>query len=541
MAVSFSGERLTAEDAVFLYSETDEAPLHIGSVSIFDGPIPFDACVEYIVSRLPLIPRYRQRVVTPPFHFGHPTWEADPDFEIRNHVRSIKLKRGSESELQAFAGKLFAQRMDRNRPLWDITLVDGLSGGRSAMICRVHHCLVDGVSGVGLMNILLDPTLQSDQRKRRAQRIAPLPGPAASLAEAMATAFSEMVSRVLSAQSESLAVAQALFTDGSLQALDQLRRLVPDLTEPINPLPFNRPCSAERKIAWSEISMAEVKAIREKCGGTLNDVVLTVVTSAVRRYAELHGVNVLERRLRLMVPVNLRRQEPDDGLGNRVSLLPVNTPLDLRDPLKLLDEIRQRTEALKKARVADWIHLGATWMGMTPVPLQAAAGPLSNLLPVPPFHMVCTNVPGPPVPLYALGQRMLTYYPYVPIANQMAFNCAIQSYNQVLYIGLTVDPLIVPDLGRLKRFLDGSFRELCRAAGVKRPAAAPQPVAQDFRQERKTEAQSAPVNGSETMPMRTVEPPPVLTPITSAPVDGSIPFVGGAVSQTEKPVATFAR
>lgn len=466
MPRSYSGDRLSAEDAVFLYSETEQAPLHIGSVSIFDGPIPFEACLDYIASRLPLIPRYRQRILTPPFHFGHPTWEADPDFDIRNHVRHAQLKRGSETELRAFAGKLFARVMDRNRPLWDITVVDGLKGGRCALISRVHHCLVDGVSGVGLMNIMLDPALQADTRKRRAHRAGPLPRPAESLADAMATSFSEMVDRVLTAQSDALDVAEALLNDGTLRALDQLRRLGPDLAAPIKPLPFNQPCLGPRNVAWTEIPMAQVKAIREKCGGTLNDVVLSVVTSAVRQYVELHGVNVRRQTLRLMVPVNLRRTGPDNGLGNRVSLLPVSTPLDVRNPVKLLDEIRQRTEALKSARVADWIHLAATWMGMTPVPFQAAAGPLSSLLPVPPFHMVCTNVPGPQVPLYALGRKMLTYYPYVPIANQMGLGCAIQSYNQILYIGLTADAEALPDVTRLKQFIDLAFRELCRAAGV---------------------------------------------------------------------------
>jgi diacylglycerol O-acyltransferase / wax synthase len=467
MRKSYFGDRLSAEDAVFLYTETPDTPLHIGSVSIFDGPMPFEACRDYVASRLPLIPRYRQRVVTPPFHFGHPTWEPDPDFDISNHVYPVELKSGTDAELRSFAGKLFSRIMDRNRPLWDIAVISGLTGVRSALICRVHHCLVDGVSGVGLMNILLDPAVQSDPKKHKAWRVPPLPRPAQSLADAMATSLSEMVARVLTAQSESLDVAQALFTDGTLRALDQLRRLGPELATPVQPLPFNQPCSAARNVAWAEIPMPEVKAIREKLGGTLNDVVLAVLTAAVRRYVELHGVNVRRRTLRLMVPVNLRRPGADNGLGNRVSLLPVSTSLDLRNPAKLLDEIRQRTEALKSARVADWIHLAATWMGMTPVPLQAAVGPLSNLLPIPPFHMICTNVPGPQVPLYALGRKMLTYYPYVPIANQMALCCAIQSYNEVLYVGLTGDAVAVPDLARMKQFIDLAFRELCRAAGVR--------------------------------------------------------------------------
>lgn len=462
-------DRLTSEDAVFLYLETKEAPLHIGSVSIFDGPIPFDECVDYIDSRLPLIPRYRQRILIPPFHFGHPTWEADPDFDIRNHVQHVQLKRGTDAELRAYAGKLFSRIMDRNKPLWDMTLLDGLHGNQSVLIFRVHHCLVDGVSGVGLMNVLLDPALQSHNGDKTRRRPPALPGPLASLTDALATSFSEVVERLLSAQSAALDIAQALVTDRAQRGLDQLLRVVPELMTPIERLPFNQPCSSARKVAWTEIPMGEVKAIREACGGTLNDVVLTVVTSAVRRYAQLHGAPLKGRLLRLMVPVNLRRAENNNGLGNRVSMLPVSAPLDVRDPLKLLDEIRQRTEALKNTRVADLIHLAATWIGMTPVPVQAAVGPLSTFLPVPPFHLVCTNVPGPQVPLYALGRKMLTYYPYVPITNQMGLGCAIQSYNGILYMGLTADGQALPDVLRLKRFLDEAFAELRRAAGVVAP------------------------------------------------------------------------
>ncbi|HLG97553.1 MAG TPA: wax ester/triacylglycerol synthase family O-acyltransferase [Bryobacteraceae bacterium] len=466
MLNAHSGDRLRSEDAVFLYLETPEAPLHIGSISIFDGKIPFQQCMEYIESRLPLIPRYRQRIVVPPFHFGHPTWEADPEFDIHNHVREVVLKRGTESELRAFAGRHFSRIMDRNRPLWDMTVVDGLEGGRSALISRVHHCLVDGVSGVGLMNVMLDPSLRPRKPQSRNGRPAPLPGALTSLADALSTGISDMMERFLSAQSTALDLAHALVSDRAQRGFDQLVRLVPELMTPVDRLPFNRACSGARKVAWTEIAMAEVKSIRESCGGTLNDVMLTVLTAAVRRYALLHRVGVKGKRLRLMVPVNVRREGMENGLGNRVSMLPVSVPLDVTDPVELLELIRARTEALKSAHVADLIYLIATWMGMTPVPLQAAVGPLSSLLPVPPFNMVCTNVPGPQAPLYALGHKMVTYHPYVPIANQMGLGCAIQSYNGTLFIGLSADAESAPDVERLRQFLDEAFRALCRAAGV---------------------------------------------------------------------------
>jgi diacylglycerol O-acyltransferase len=170
MAHVHASDRLTSEDAAFLYLEKEELPLHIASVLIFDGEIPFEALVEFVESRLSLIPRYRQRLVVPPFHAGHPTWESDPDFDIRNHMFRQRLKRGAESELRALAGKIFSQIMDRSKPLWDLFPVEGLSGGRCALIARVHHCLAEGVSGAGLLSVLLDASGDAPAPREHASR-----------------------------------------------------------------------------------------------------------------------------------------------------------------------------------------------------------------------------------------------------------------------------------------------------------------------------------------------------------------------------------
>lgn len=477
--MAHASERLTAEDAVFLYFEQEHLPLHIGSVSTFDGAIAFDELVEYVASRLPLIPRYRQRLVTPPLNVGHPTWEADPDFDVRNHVFHERLKRGTERELRELAGRVFSQMMDRTRPLWDLTLVDGLRGGRCGLIARVHHCLVDGVSGAGLMNVMLNAGQDSATptgHKEFAAR--PLPGPETSLVDALASAWTETVERVLAAQSAALNVAQALISDRAAHGFSQLARLGPELLTPVEPLSFNRQLAGPRKVAWSEISIAEVKAIRQAWGGTLNDVVLTVLTLALRRYAALHRLRLKGRLVRIMVPVSLRRPEEGQGYGNRVSLLPVSLPLDIANPRRLLRTVREQTEELKNTHVAELIGLAASWMGTTPAPIQAMLGPMAAMLPMPPFNLVCTNVPGPQFPLYALGRRMLTYYPYVPTGSEMGVNCAIQSYDGMLYIGLTGDVAAAPDLDRLKKFLDQAFADLRKQSGVKltRPSATPFPV-----------------------------------------------------------------
>ncbi len=470
MAHVHASDRLRSEDAAFLYLEKEELPLHIASVSIFDGEIPFESLVEFVESRLPLIPRYRHRLVVPPFHVGHPTWEADPDFNIRNHIFREHLKRGTEAELRTLAAKIFSRMMDRGKPLWDLFLVDGVSAGRCALIARVHHCLADGVSGAGLLSVLLDANGDAPTPRQQARYHAPpLPRPETSMADALASAYSELFDRVLATQAAALEIAQALASDSAGRNIDQLLRLVPELLTPVERLPFNQPLAGPRRLAWTTIPIPEVKIIRQACGGTLNDVVLTVLTGAIQRYAKLHGVSLKRRLLKLMVPVSLRRDVKENGLGNRVSMLPVSIPLDIANPVKLLKEVHQRTEALKNAHVADLLSLMATWAGTAPAPVQALLGPVAARLPLPPFNLVCTNVPGPQFPLYALGRKMLTYYPYVPIGSEMGVGCAIQSYDHKLYFGLTGDVGAAPDIDRLRRFLVEAFRALRVAAGAKVP------------------------------------------------------------------------
>ncbi len=473
-----SGDRLPPEDAAFLYLESPQMPLHIGSVSILDGEIRLEDYIEFISSRLPLIPRYRQRLIVPPLHLGHPTWEDDPDFDIRNHIHHVRLKRGTVAELERLAGRIFGELMDRDKPLWDLTLVDGLGEGRSAFISRVHHCLVDGVSGVGIINVMLSPTREPEPPAEvHAFQPPPLPGPGQSLLDALASSFSDSVQRILSAQMAALDLAETLIGDRALRGWSQLTSLAPELLTPVERLPFNRAVQGPRRVAWAELSIPEVGEIRKALGGTLNDVVLTAVTLAVQRYAELHGQSMKSRLLRLMVPVNLRHGEKYPSVGNRVSAMPVSIPLDIPGPAELLNAVRQRTEAMKSAHVAELIQLASAWLGIMPVPLQAMLGPLAGVQPVPLFNMVCTNVPGPQYPLYLLGREMLTFHPYVPIGNDMGVCCAIQSYNGTLYFGLTADNAAAPDVSRLNDFLEEAFSELRQAAGIQ-PALG-EPVAPD--------------------------------------------------------------
>jgi diacylglycerol O-acyltransferase len=479
MAHLHVSDRLSAEDAVFYYLETKDMPLHIAAVLIFDGPLPLDGCLELVRSKLPQLPRYRQRIVVPPFNIGHPTWELDPNFNLRNHIRSVRLRRGTEAELQRLVGKTLSAMMDRRKPLWDLTLVDGLKGGRGAMIVRLHHCMADGIAGIDFVSLLLDAAPQPDSHPEPAAEAPPPRDAESSLVDAVLSSYTEILERILSVQAAALNIAESLVLQ-PLPALNQLARLVPDLLTPVERLPFNRPCAGARKLVWTEVSMAEVKAIREVYGAKLNDVVLTVVAAAVRSYTRLHHKPVKNRRVRMMVPVNIRGRDTngESQLGNRISMIPVNVPLDVADPVELLKIVRETTLALKCASVAEFISLAGNWVGMMPAPLQAVLGPYGSHLPHPPFNMVTTNVPGPQFPLYGLGRKVLSVYPYVPIGAQMGLNVAIESYNGTLYFGFTGSVVAVPDVDIVPRLLDQAFAELRAAAGVQPPArqAKPEPA-----------------------------------------------------------------
>jgi len=458
--------QLTSVDASFLYFEKKEAPMHIGSVSVFEGEIPFDAFVNNVVSKLHMLPRYQQRVVPDPFMMGHPTWEFDPDFDIKNHIFKVQIDSpGSDQELIELAGRIFTPVMDRKKPLWDIYLVYGLKGKKSAMIARVHHAMVDGVSGVDLLKVVLDLSPTPEPAKAEFVPHPPKPDATRRFFDSLLGSLQEGMNRWMEFQNGLLNLTQALTQEQTRGAAQQVSGGLPALASPPSMLPFNRPCSGQRKLVWSEFSFAEARGIRAAVGGTVNDVVLTALSGAVSRYVESHGQKIEGRTVRIMVPVSMRQEDKRGALGNLVSMLPVEIPLDLKDPLERYRFVNQKTAAMKAARVAEGISTMTALMGILPAPVQAMFGALAST-PIPAFNMVSTNVPGPQVPLYATGRRMIAYYPYVPVGYALGLGCAIMSYDQKLYFGLTSDVQAMPDVELMKKALDESFLELRTAAGV---------------------------------------------------------------------------
>jgi WS/DGAT/MGAT family acyltransferase len=359
--------------------------------------------------------------------------------------------------------------MERHKPLWDIYLVYGLEGGKTAMICRVHHCMVDGMSGVDLLKIVLDfsPTPPPVAPKPAAKPREPQPDPTRRLFDSILGGMQEGMDRWMEFQNGLLNLTQALTEQASREAMKNISGEIPKIMRPAERLPFNGPLSGEKRMVWNTFNFAEARAIRGALGGTVNDVVLTALSGAVSRYVESHGQSVAGRKIRFMVPVSLRQEDQHGALGNLVSILPVEIPLDLKNSVERFRYVNQKTMAMKGGRVAEGLNLFSALMGILPAPMQALVGALSTAnIPVPAMNMISTNVPGPQVPLYAMGHRMTAYYPYVPVGYAVGCGCAIMSYDQHLYFGLTADMKAMPDVERLRDQLYESFYELRTAADV---------------------------------------------------------------------------
>jgi len=248
-----------------------------------------------------------------------------------------------------------------------------------------------------------------------------------------------------------------------------LARLLSELARPTERLPYNVLCHGPQKFDWLELPMDEIAAVKHACAGTVNDVVLTTLTSTLRRYAELHRLQVKGRTLRLVLPVNLRGTSEANDTGNHITFLPVDIPFATRDPKKLIASVQERVQSSRTAHGAELVGLAATMLGAVPSPLQSMIGNVLSQLPISVCNSICTNVHGPRTPLYLQGHKMLSSYPYVPIGGEMGMNCAVLSYNGTLFVGFTGDAKAIPDLDRLPLFFRESFEELKSAVGVRAP------------------------------------------------------------------------
>jgi len=464
-----SYERLSAQDATFLDLETPSHHQHIAATLVFsrgplrtpDGGVDIDRIREYVDSRLHLLPRYRQRLARIPVE-NHPVWVDDPHFNLGYHVRHTALPLpGDASQLKELSGRVLSQPLDRERPLWEIWVVEGLDGGdRFAMIQKVHHCMIDGVSGVDLMAILMSPDAEVLCPPAPPWKPRPMPSGIDMLTGDLARRFSEAAEVVRSAPEllrDPFALAGRI-REGAQALGETLGAGLHNTSE----TPINQPLGPHRKFDWHEIDLARVKRVKQSLGGTVNDVVLATVTGALRSFLRLRRLDPESLEIRANVPVSLRSEEERGTLGNRIALLMPELPVDEADPVARLDRVHATMAELKDSRLAMGAQVLAAvseWTSATLLSLAVRSAARGR-----PYTLVVTNVPGPQLPLYLLGAKVEACYPVVNLLPNQGLGVALFSYSGTLYWGFTADLDQLPDLGSFVNAVDESFRELEAAA-----------------------------------------------------------------------------
>ncbi|HLY38563.1 MAG TPA: wax ester/triacylglycerol synthase family O-acyltransferase [Candidatus Binatia bacterium] len=468
MSEPIAGGRMTALDAAFYNLERTGQLLHVAGVYTVEGALDFDRLRADLAARMHLIPRYTERAVPVPLNLAHPTWEPDPHFDIRHHVLRHTLRApGDHAQLVNLVSRLFAQPLHRERPLWELHQVDGWHGEQSVIFCKVHHAMIDGVSGVQLLGVLFDPTpipqpIPPPAAEPPEPR--PLPTPALQLARALRAGLRTGIAGARALAAAVRDPAPLLHELGAAsEALGELTRIA---FSSVPPTPFNGHVSTLRRVAWSTFSLNEVKAVKNRLGGTVNDVVLATISSGLRGYLERRGLNPDRMELRAMLPVNVRRPEEHLRLGNRVSMMVAPLPVGIFDPLERFRQVRAATGQLKERGQAAHMTRLVELLEMLPPAMQKPIAWLQ--VQAPPVNTVCTNVPGPPVSLFVQGHRLETLVPVVPLAQGVGMAFAILSYADTLTIGVTVDPALVPDSDIVADLLVAGFEELRALAGVER-------------------------------------------------------------------------
>ena len=471
-------ERMSAQDASFLHIEDGNNPMHVGSVAVFEGPAPsYGDFVRAVADKLPLVPRYRQRVRFVPGGMGRPVWVDDPNFQILYHIRHTAVPRpGGREQLRNLAGRVFAQLLDRNKPLWEIWLVEGLENDRWAMVSKIHHCMVDGVSATDILTVLLDrspdaaPSSTLPSWSPGAE-----PGDARLFASALVDAVTQPIEvlRALPAAARStlragIPARDAVNLIASARLLRQ--RTVASLNGPIGP---------HRRWSWAEARLDDIKTIRAALGGTVNDVVLATITAGFRSLLLARGEKLDGKVVRTLVPVSVRSEAERGIYNNRVAGVFPGLPVSIADPVERLTEIRSQMDGLKQSKQAVAGDALVRLSGFAPPMLLALGARLGSGFEQNLVQTVTTNVPGPQYPIFAAGRRMLYTYPYVPIAGTVRIGIAIFSYLGEMFYGITGDYDSTPDIELLRRGIEDGVAELLALAqlgnGAVSRAAVPPP------------------------------------------------------------------
>jgi WS/DGAT/MGAT family acyltransferase len=466
--------RLTALDASFLHLEDTGAHMHVAAVMTFDGEPPaYQELLDAIQDRLHLVPRYRQRLAFVPLGQGRPRWVDDPHFNAGYHIRHTALPApGGDEELKRLAARVFGQRLDRSKPLWEIWLVEGLEGGRFALLSKTHHALVDGVSGVDIVSVLFDtsPEPSGTAPPAAAWLARPLPSKSELLAEALLERTTVPGEAVRGARARPRAPRQAAGRlAGGLLGLGAMAWAG---LNPAPKTPLNVPIGPHRRYTWVDADLGRFKAIKSALGGTVNDAVLTTVTLALGQWLRDRGEVTDGVVLKAMVPVSVRAEAQRGALGNRVATMWAPLPVGIRDPADAFAEIHEAMRDLKESGQAVGAETLTQLADFAPPTIMSQAARLQSRQRF--FNLVVTNVPGPQVELFLLGRPLLGLYPVVPLALNQALGIAIMSYNGRLGFGLLADFDALPDLDEIAGGIEAAIDDLARAAGVEDgPAPAP--------------------------------------------------------------------
>jgi WS/DGAT/MGAT family acyltransferase len=449
---------MSALDAGFYFTEDKNVPMHVGAVLVFDGPPPsYGDVIRLLMAKLDTVPRYRQKVKTLPLHLGRPVWVDDEHFQILYHVRHTAVPApGGDDQLRNLAGRVFAQRLDMSKPLWEIWLVEGLKDNQWALISKVHHCMIDGVAGTDLMQLLLSWRAHEEVPEAEAVPWEPAPGPTSL------DLVSDGVRDALRLPGRMIAAAPSLMAE-TRNAGRLLMSGLPSVARKLGATAagsLNGPLGPHRRWVWGHADVDEIKQVRKRHGGTVNDVILTAITRGFRDLLENRGELKDGQVVRTMVPVSMRAKDQRNTLDNRISAVLVNLPVGESAPVLRLASVREQMDDIKESRQAagaDVITGAANFAAPT---LLALGTRTAMRFPQQFLQTVTTNVPGPRVPLYMLGRRMADMYPYVPIASTMRISVGIFSYLGRLTFGINADFDSVPDVQVLADGIRAGIDEL---------------------------------------------------------------------------------
>jgi WS/DGAT/MGAT family acyltransferase len=457
-------ERLSVLDELFLHLEGPDSHMHVGGAAIFEGPPPdYEEVLDMVRSRLQLVPRFRQKLMTVPFGLGRPVWVDDTHFNLEYHVRHTALPHpGDDSKFRRLTARIMSQQLDRAKPLWEIWVAEGLTNDRFALISKTHHCLVDGVSGADIMSVILDLGPEPQQVDPEPWRPDPEPTPDRLLLDALRerlTSPAEIVRTLQSSVMDPTKVPNRL-----LESARALASFVGGSLDFAPTSSLNQPIGPHRRFETVLVDLAEIKRIKNALGGTVNDVVLAAVTGGLRRLLKARGERTEDLVLRAMVPVSVRAEADRGALGNRVASMWAPLPVYEPDARRRLEAITATMGDLKQSGQAVGAQVLASLGEYAPPTIVAQAARLVARQRA--FNLVVTNVPGPQIPLYTLGREMKEVYPVLPLADNTTLGVALLSYNGTIGFGLLGDYDTAPDLAVLAEGIEKAIAELSSVASV---------------------------------------------------------------------------